>query len=110
MAATAGEEGPVTVRMAVYYRPPEDPAAFEKRYVDGHLPLIGKYEKIESYSFNKVTRVIAGDFPYAYAFVGTWADRDGWKADLGSEAAKVATQDAQEMGVLFDVVVFEQLA
>lgn len=101
----------MTVRMAVYYRPPADADAFERRYIDGHLPLIGKYEKIESYSFNKVTRTVQGDFPYAYAFVGTWTDRDGWKADMQSEQAQTATKDAQEFATQgFDVVVFEQLA
>lgn len=101
----------MAIRMAVYYRPPADPAAFEKRYLEGHLPLVQKYEKMQSCSFNKVTRVLAGEFPFAYAFVGTWADREGWKSDLQSEQAKIATEDAKEFATQgFDVVVFEELA
>lgn len=97
--------------MAVYYRPPADPEAFEKRYIEGHLPLIDKYENIRSRSFSKVSRTLVGEFPYAYCFVGTWEDKEGWKADLGSEAAKLATEDAQSFATQgFDVVVYEQLA
>jgi len=100
----------MTVRMAVYYRAPEDPDAFEKRYIEGHLPLIGKYEKVQAYSFNKVTRTLQGDFPYSYAFVGTWASKDDWKADLSSEPAKLAAEDAKSFAPAFDVVVFEEIA
>ena len=98
------------IRMTVYYRAPDDAEAFEKRYLEGHLPLVQKYEKMKSNSFNKVTRVLQGEFPYAYAFVGTWQSKDDWKADLSSEQAKIATEDAQSFAPPFDVVVFEQLS
>lgn len=98
------------VRMAVYYLPPDDPETFEKRYLDGHLPLVQKLPNVQACSFNKVTRVLAGDFPYAYAFVGTWADKDGWKADMASEQMKAATADAQEFATQgFHIVVFDQI-
>jgi uncharacterized protein (TIGR02118 family) len=97
--------------MVVYYRLPPDTGAFERRYIDGHLPLVQKYERMQTGSFNKVSRVLMGEFPYAYAFVGTWADRDAWKADMQSEQAMAATADAQEFATQgFDVVVFEELA
>jgi uncharacterized protein (TIGR02118 family) len=101
----------MTVRMAVYYKAPADPQAFEKRYVEGHLPLVRAYDNIKGVSMHKVSRVVMGDFPYAYAFVGTWADKDGWKADMQSEKAKLAAEDAQQFATQgFDVVVFEELA
>ncbi|MFN2615001.1 MAG: EthD family reductase [Actinomycetota bacterium] len=101
----------MTIRMDVYYRAPQDPDAFEKRYIEGHLPLIGKYEKIKSFTFGKVTRVLQGDYPYAYQFTGTWASKDDCKADLSSRQAKTATEDAQQFATQgFDVVVFEELA
>ena len=98
------------IRMTVYYRAPDDAGAFEKRYLEGHLPLVQKYEKMQSSSFNKVTRVLQGEFPYAYAFVGTWQSKDDWKSDLSSEQAKIATEDATSFAPPFDVVVFEQLS
>ena len=72
------------IRMTVYYRPPDDADAFEKRYLEGHYPLVQKYEKMQMSSFNKVTRVLQGEFPYAYSFVGVWDSKDDWKADLSS--------------------------
>src|SRR5690349_2863999 len=98
------------LRMAVYYPAPDDPEAFEKRYLEGHLPLVKAYENMKSCSFHKVTRVLQGDFKYAYAFVGTWPDRDGWKADLSGEQGRNATADAQSFAPPFDVVVYETLA
>jgi len=100
----------MSIKMSVYYRPPAEVEAFEKRYLEGHLPLVRKYEKMQHSSFHKATRVLAGDFPYAYVFTGTWGDREGWKADMNSEPAKAATEDAQEFAPPFDVVVWEQLA
>jgi uncharacterized protein (TIGR02118 family) len=99
----------MSYEMGVYYRAPEDPEAFEKRYIEGHLPLVQKYPNMKQSSFHKLGRKIAGDFPYAYVFVGKWDDRDGWKADMNSEDAKAATEDAKSFAPPFDVVVWEQL-
>jgi uncharacterized protein (TIGR02118 family) len=99
------------VSMAVYYREPEDAGAFEKRYIEGHLPLIDKYENIKERHFGKFTRKLVGEIPYSHLFIGHWADKEGWKADLGSEAAKLATEDAQSFATQgFDVAVIEWLA
>ena len=100
----------MTVQMLVLYRTPEDAAAFEKRYVDGHLPLVKAYANVKNVSFSKVTRKLAGETPYDYIFTGTWTDKDAWKADLSSEAAKRATEDAQSFAPPFDVVVTEVIA
>ena len=100
----------MSLKMTVYYRAPDEAEAFEKRYVQEHLPMVQKYDNIKHTSFHKLSRTIAGDFPYAYAFTGTWDDRDGWKADMNSDAAKAATEDAQSFAPAFDVVVWEQLA
>ncbi|MGZ4104992.1 MAG: EthD family reductase [Actinomycetota bacterium] len=96
--------------MAVYYRAPDDAEAFERRYIDGHLPLVKKYENMKSCEFNKVTRQLQGDFPYAYVFVGFWENKDGWKADLSSDQAKIATEDAKSFAPPFDVVVCDTIA
>ncbi|MCA1833627.1 MAG: EthD family reductase [Actinomycetota bacterium] len=100
----------MTVQMYVLYRTPENPEAFEKRYVEGHLPLIKAYDNVKDVSFAKVTRRVMGEFPYDYVFTGTWSDKDAWKADLGSQKAKDATADAQSFAPPFDVVVLETLA
>lgn len=99
------------LQMAVLYRAPDDPTAFEKRYIEGHLPIVREYQNMEGSSFLKVTRALVGDPAYAYMFIGWWADKDGWKADLGSDAAARATEDAKSFATQgFDVVVMEKLA
>lgn len=97
-------------RMGVYYRRPDDPETFEKRYLEEHLPLVQAYDNIKGTHFFKTGRSIAGEFPYAFIFVGTWDDKDGWKADLSSEKAKEAMKHAQSLGAAFDVVTFDELA
>jgi uncharacterized protein (TIGR02118 family) len=100
----------MTVQMYVLYRAPDDAPAFEKRYVEGHLPLVKSYDNVKDVSFSKVTRKLVGEFPYDYVFTGTWSDKDAWKADLGSDKAKAATEDAKTFAPAFDVVVLETLA
>ncbi|MEO7803927.1 MAG: EthD family reductase [Actinomycetota bacterium] len=97
------------IKMQVLYRPPADPEAFETRYIQGHLPLIQKYANVKDITFSKVTRSLVGEYPYAYIFSGTWADKESWKADLGSDFAKEATEDAKSFAPEFDVVVLEEL-
>lgn len=98
------------ITMGVFYKPPEDAEAFEKRYVEGHLPLVRAYENIQKASAYKVTRTLMGEFPYAYVFSGIWVDKEGWRADMSSELAKQATEDAKEFAPPFDVIVMEELA
>lgn len=98
------------IKMAVFYTPPDDPATFEKRYIEEHLPMVRDYDNIQKTSAYKVTRSVMGDFPYAYIFTGNWADKDAWKADMGSEKAKAAAEHAKSFAPEFHVVVMEELA
>lgn len=100
----------MSTKMTVYYRAPDDPEKFEKRYLEGHLPLVQKYGNIQHTSFHKVSRVVMGDFPYSYVFTGTWADWDGLKADLNSDESRTAAEDAQSFAPPFDVIIWDQLA
>ena len=97
------------IKMAVFYRPPDDPAAFEKKYLEEHLPMVQGYANIQKTSAYKVTRTVMGEFPYAYAFSGTWADKDGWKADMQSPEAAAAAEHAKSFAPPFDVIVMEEL-
>lgn len=99
------------LEMLVLYRAPEDPEAFEKRYVEDHLPMVRSYKNIKDATFHKIARAVMGEPPYAYIFRGLWADKDAWKQDMGSPEAQAATEDANSFAKgLFDVVVLEQLA
>jgi uncharacterized protein (TIGR02118 family) len=98
------------LKMLVLYKTPDDAEAFEKRYVEGHLPIVRGYGNVKDTTFEKVTRTIMGEFPYSHIFTGTWADKDGWKADMNSDLAKKATEDAKSFAPEFDVVVVEEIA
>ena len=97
------------IKMAVFYRQPEDPEAFEKKYLEEHLPIVQGYKNIQKTSAYKVTRKVMGEFPYSYVFSGTWADKDAWKADLSSPEAAAAAEHAKSFAPPFDVVVMEEL-
>jgi uncharacterized protein (TIGR02118 family) len=97
------------LKMAVFYRPPDDPAAFEKRYVEEHLPMVRGYANIQKTSAYKVSRSVMGECPYAYVFTGTWSDKDAWREDMQSEAAAKANEHAKSFAPSFDVVVLEEL-
>lgn len=98
------------VKVMVLYRKPDDAEAFEKRYIEGHLPLVQKYPNVKDTTFSKVSRSLMGEFGYSYIFTGAWADKDGMKADMNSEEARLATEDAKQFAPAFDVIIVEDLA
>ncbi len=55
------------MRLIALYRPPPDPAAFDKDYFDTHLPLIGKVPGLQRTALTKFTRTIQGDGYYMMA-------------------------------------------
>ena len=99
----------MSVRMAVYYKQPQDPEMFEKRYVSEHLPLVQAYENIKATSFFKFGRSIVGTPAYAYVFIAIWDDKDGFKADMNNPKAAEATEHAKTLGAEFDVVMLDEL-
>jgi uncharacterized protein (TIGR02118 family) len=80
---------------------------FGERWVNGHAPIARDgFEHLTGYTVDVVTRVPEGvEAPYDGVAVLTWDDRDGFKADMGSEANAKATADLQEfttgVGLLF---------
>lgn len=99
----------MTVRLGVFYKQPEDPETFQKRYVEEHLPLAQGYQGITATSFHKVTRNLIGESPYAFLFVGTWDSAEDFKAAMGSDHNKDVTAHAASLGVPMDVVMLETL-
>lgn len=99
------------VKMLVCYRPPADSEAFEKRYLEQHMPLVKKYPNIKDCSFAKVSRTILGQPPYSHVFTGIWTSLDDFKADMRSEEAAAATEDAKSFASSgFDVFLLEELS
>lgn len=68
------------------------------------------YEHLIGYTVELVTRVPEGQSaPYDGVAVLTWDDRDGFKADMGSETAKRSTEDLANFTSAFGLLYVEQM-
>jgi len=80
---------------------------FGAYWMDRHAPIArDRYEHLKGYVVNLVTRVPQGqEAPYDGVAELTWDDRDGFSADMKSEAAAAATKDLENFtsgsGLLF---------
>lgn len=80
---------------------------FREYWLNTHAPITRDgYEHLQGYEVRLVTRVPEGqERPYDGLAELTWPDRDGFKADMASEAAKRSTDDlgsfTESFGLLF---------
>ena len=80
---------------------------FRDHWLNDHAPIARDgYQHLKGYVVNLVTRVPEGqEAPYDGVAELTWDDRDGFSADMKSEAAKAGTEDLKTftdgMGLLF---------
>jgi uncharacterized protein (TIGR02118 family) len=97
------------VRAHIWVRKKDEmsPEDFADYWLTKHAPIARDgYQHLQGYAVDLVTRVPEGqDKPYDGVAVLTWEDREGFKADMASEAAKQATDDlasfANAFGLLF---------
>lgn len=81
--------------------------AFAAHWLDVHAPIARDgFEHLRGYTVNLVTRVPEGqDAPYDGVAELEWDDRDGFKADMASDANRRATEDlttfTSAVGLLF---------
>src|SRR5262245_33704017 len=85
------------VRVHIWMRKKADVSdeEFRNRWVSRHAPLVRDgYANLAGYVVNVVTRVPEGqERPYDGVAELTWEDREGFSADMKSEAAARATED-----------------
>jgi uncharacterized protein (TIGR02118 family) len=69
--------------------------AFREYWLTRHAPIARDgYEHLLGYRVSLVTRVPEGqERPYDGVAELTWDDRDGFKADMATEASKRSTED-----------------
>jgi uncharacterized protein (TIGR02118 family) len=100
------------VRVQIWARKKEDmsPEDFAARWLEQHAPIARDgYEHLLSYTVNLVTRVPDGqEAPYDGVAELTWEDRDGFKADMQSEAAATGTEDLKKFAQAFGLLFVEQ--
>lgn len=83
---------------------------FRDYWLNTHAPIAGDgYEHLKGYVVDLVTRVPEGqETPYDGLAVLTWDDRDGFKADMASQAAKRSTDDLATFTSAFGLLFVEQ--
>ena len=100
------------VRAHIWVRKKDDMSAeeFARYWVNDHAPIARDgYEHLKGYVVNLVSRVPQGqEAPYDGVAELTWDDRDGFRADMGSEAAKRATEDLESFAASFGLLYVEQ--
>jgi uncharacterized protein (TIGR02118 family) len=85
---------------------------FRDYWLTTHAPLTRDgYEHLQEYRVSLVTRVPEGqERPYDGVAELTWADRDGFKADMASDAAKRSTEDLGNFTDSFGLLFIEEHA
>jgi uncharacterized protein (TIGR02118 family) len=83
---------------------------FRDYWLGKHAPIARDgYENLRGYVVDLVTRVPEGqESPYDGIAVLTWDDRDGFKADMGSETAKRSTDDLANFTSAFGLLFVEE--
>jgi uncharacterized protein (TIGR02118 family) len=83
---------------------------FRDYWLTTHAPIAGEgYEHLIGYTVHLVTRVPEGqDKPYDGVAVLEWPDRDGFKADMGTEVAKRSTDDMANFTSSFGLLFVEE--
>lgn len=85
------------VRVHIWLRRKEgmDTEEFRRYWLERHAPaVLAGYEHLAGYTVSVVTRVPEGqEAPYDGVAELTWEDREGFSADLRSEAARHAADD-----------------
>lgn len=97
------------VRVHIWLRRKEgmSPEEFRTYWLERHAPIARDgYEHLRSYTVAAVTRVPEGQSaPYDGIATLTWDDRDGFRADMGSDAGRLGNEDlanfTREFGLLF---------
>jgi uncharacterized protein (TIGR02118 family) len=83
---------------------------FRDYWITKHAPIARDgYEHLKGYVVNLVTRVPDGqERPFDGVAELRWDDRDGFKADMGSDAAATSTKDLQSFTDAFGLLFVEQ--
>jgi uncharacterized protein (TIGR02118 family) len=84
----------MTVKLTVVYGTPEDAAAFEKHYMDVHVPIVERWPGLQR---TELSRVSGGPYgtpsPYHWIAELYFADEAALNEALGSEAGAEAGKD-----------------
>jgi uncharacterized protein (TIGR02118 family) len=102
------------VRVHIWVRKKDGMTAeqFRDRWLNEHAPIARDgYGFLKSYTVSFVSRVPEGqESPYDGVAELTWDDRDGFKADMQSEAAARGTEDLKGFAASFGLLFIDRAA
>ena len=75
---------PSMVRFLVLYPQPTDPAAFDRHYMEVHVPLAKRLPGLRSYTLCRRPSPIRGPEPYYQVAELDWDDMDSLQRDFAS--------------------------
>ncbi len=85
-------------RVTIQYAVPEDPAAFDERYFDQHVPLVAPIPGLRAFSWSKPRPMGGPQSVYLVAQLD-FEDEASMRAALASPEMQVAGSDAAAIGV-----------
>lgn len=84
----------MTVKLVVLYTQPSDPAAFEKHYLDVHMPLAAKIPGLADAQTGRfVAALDGGEQPHYRIAELTFADQAALEAGFASDEGKATAAD-----------------
>ena len=83
------------VKWTALYRKPEDTAAFDRWFLEQHLPLCKKWPDVEHLHVGRVTGSPRGDSEFYWIFEAVYKDSDSMMASLMSPEGMTAAMDAR---------------
>lgn len=88
----------MTVKLVVLYTHPDDPDAFDKHYLDAHMPLASKIPGLQRAETGEIVGAPdGGDHTYYRVAELYFADEAALQAGLGSDEGQAAAGDYQKI-------------
>jgi uncharacterized protein (TIGR02118 family) len=81
-------------KLITIFSTPEDPEAFERHYVDTHVPLVQALPGLRAYDYGRALTNFDGSAPDAFWIISlTFDDEAALRASFASPAGQEATAD-----------------
>jgi uncharacterized protein (TIGR02118 family) len=84
----------MAVKITITFGPPADSAAFERHYVETHVPLVGALPGLRAYEYGRALTNFDGSPPEAFWVVSlTFDDEEAMRASFASPAGQQTVAD-----------------
>jgi uncharacterized protein (TIGR02118 family) len=88
------------VRFMILYQRPPDVAAFERHYIDVHVPLAKQLPGLRNYAVSHNVRSVRGSQPYYMVAELDWDDMASLQRDFASPLGQATGKDVETLEAL----------